>query len=232
VNFVSEPTHLPGTRAPKLMWKVGANLLVWIVMAFLVAGLVGAMLGVFSWGLNTWERSRLGPLQRAACDGNAGECERLVKSGVPVDATDEDGDTALDWAIYYGNLDVAKKLIELRSDVNHVNKWGYTPLMYTAVALRGHHPRAPQGQRNEIARLLIKHGADVNHATRNGNMIGTGQTTLHFAVTDKNPDLVRILVAAGANRNAKSDQGYTPLDIAKFPDYAPNQEVIAALQEP
>jgi hypothetical protein len=30
----------------------------------------------------------------------------------------------------------------------------------------------------------------------------------------------------------KTDQGYTALDIAKFPDYAPNDAVIHALEEP
>jgi len=61
---------------------------------------------------------------------------------------------------------------------------------------------------------------------------GGGKTVLHFAAEDKNVGLVRTLLAAGANRNAKSNQGYTPLDMAKFPDYAPNQEVITALKGP
>jgi ankyrin repeat protein len=65
-----------------------------------------------------------------------------------------------------------------------------------------------------------------------GNAIGSGQTALHFAAKDKNPGLVRMLLAAGANRSAKSNQGYTPLDVAKFPDYAPNTEVIKTLEKP
>jgi hypothetical protein len=42
---------------------------------------------------------------------------------------------------------------------------------------------------------------------------------------------VRLLLAAGADRPAKTAQGHTPLDIAKFPMYAPNDEVIAELQK-
>lgn len=169
-----------------------------------------------------------GPLIDAASDGNVREIEQLVKGGVPVDATDGQGDTALDWAVYYCKVDAMRKLIELGANVNHADKWNFTPLLYTATTLRGRFLRGTQDQRNEIARMLIQHGADVNH--RSGNARGNGQTTLHFAVKDRNAALVRMLLAAGANRNAKDASGWTPLDMAKFPDYAPNEEVIRALE--
>jgi ankyrin repeat protein len=172
-----------------------------------------------------------GALIDAARDGDAAKCEQLVKGGVPVDAVDGDGVTALSWAVFYCKVDVVRKLIELGADVNHVDRRGaFTPLMYTATTLRGHFLRGTQDQRNEIARLLIQHGADVNHAMGDGGAIGSGQTTLHFAAADTNVGLVRTLLAAGGNPNVKSNQGYTPLVVAKFPDYAPNNEVISALQ--
>ena len=56
-------------------------------------------------------------------------------------------------------------------------------------------------------------------------------TALHFAAMDKNAALVRMLLAAGADRNAKEmPNGWTPLEVAKFPHYAPNEEVIRALE--
>lgn len=169
-----------------------------------------------------------GPLIDAACDGNVARCEQLVKRGFPVDATDSEGDTALDWAIYYCNVDVVRKLVELGANVNHADKWNFTPLVYTATTLRGHRLRGTQDERNEIARMLIQNGANVNHRT--GTARGDGQTTLHFAATDRNAGLVRLLLDAGANRNAKDASGWTPLDVARFPDYAPNDEVIRALE--
>lgn len=203
------------------------NLIAWLIMASIIGSLVAVALMCAAWAFNVWDRSRLGPLQRAACDGNVAECNRLVRSGIPVDAPDFEGVTALSWAVFCCKIDVVQKLIELGADVNHVDKrGGFTPLMYTATPLRGHDLRGTQEERNAIARLLVEHGANVNAA------MDGGQTTLHFAAADKNAGLVRILLVAGANRNVKSDQGYTPLDVAKFPDYAPNKAVIEALTAP
>jgi ankyrin repeat protein len=171
-----------------------------------------------------------GPLIDAACHGNVARCEQLVKRGFAVDATDSEGNTALDWAVYYCKVDVVLKLVELGANVNHANDWHFEPLEYTASPLRGRSLHGTQEERNEIARILIQHGANVNHAIGNGRAIGSGQPVLHFAAADRNAGLVRILLEAGANRNAKSNQGYTPLDVAKSPNYAPNDEVIRAFE--
>lgn len=167
----------------------------------------------------------------AACEGDVAKCEQLVKGGLPVDSADDQGRTALSWAVFCCKVDAVRRLIELGADVNHADKRGFAALMYTATTLQGHNLRGSPVQRNEIARLLIQHGADVNHAMGDAQTSGSGQTTLHFAAKDKNADLVRMLLTAGANRNAKESHGWTPLDTAKFPDYAPNDEVISALEK-
>lgn len=200
--------------------KAAVILIGCVVPVGLVVGIIVLILTAASTGINESERSKLGPLQLAACDGNVAECERLVKSGTPVDATDGEGDTALDWAVYYCHIDVVRKLIELGADVNHMDRrGGFTPLMYTAAPLRGHRPRETPEERNEIARVLIQHGADVNHADT-----GTGQTTLLYAASDGNVGLVRMLLAAGADPKMKSKQGFTPSDVAS------DKEVIGALE--
>jgi len=173
----------------------------------------------------------------AAYDGDAAKCQQLIKSGVPIDGTDEEGDTALDWAIYGHKTEAVRKLIELGADVNHTDRrpgyqTGFTPLMYTATPLRGRKFHDPETMlvRNQIAQLLIQHGADVNGATKFGSEDSGGQTALHFAVMNENPELVRMLLAAGADKNAKDQRGHTPLDYAKFPDFA-NAEVSNALED-
>jgi len=75
--------------------------------------------------------------------------------------------------------------------------------------------------RDKIAQFLIQHGADVNRVGENGN------TALHFAIGDRNPELVRILLAAGADKNAKDAQGYTPIFLAKSWGY---ENVVDALE--
>ena len=74
-------------------------------------------------------------------------------------------------------------------------------------------------------RTLVAKKADVNAAA-----VDTS-TALHWAVYDQNPDLIRMLIAAGADITARTSQGYTAMDIAKIPVYAPNDTVTAALQE-
>ena len=174
-------------------------------------------------------------LINSACEGDVGRCERLIEGGEPVDAVDSQGDTALVWAVYCCKVDVVRRLIELGADVNHVDNHfdgygGCTPLVYTATTLRGHVLNGTPAERTQIAKLLIEHGADVNKGIGDGRAKGSGETALHFAAIDKNVTLVRLLLSSGANRNAKDTSGLTPLDVAKFPDYAPNDEVIKALE--
>ena len=102
--------------------------------------------------------------------------------------------------------------------------------MCTAYPLCDHQLKGTQDERDDIAATLIHHGADVNSLSGDGKMLGSGQTALHFAATSKDAVLVRMLLAAGAKANVKSNDGYTPLDVAKFPDYAPNDEVIKLLE--
>jgi ankyrin repeat protein len=157
--------------------------------------------------------SKSAPIQAlidAASDGNANKVAQLIENGEPVDGMNQNGETALDWSIYRCHLDVVEKLIDLKADVNHTDQMGFTPLMYTATELRGKGYDSSTAQiRDRIATVLIQHGAEVNRVGQNGD------TALHFAVGDRNPELVRILLAAGADKNAKNNQGYTPISLAK-----------------
>ena len=174
-----------------------------------------------------WDYSRLGPLHQAAKAGGTVEIERLVKNGTAVDTPDPEHDTALDWAIYGQHIDAVRTLLDLGADANHADDQGRTPLMFTVSPLRGKRVGGPAAERNAIARLLIERGADVNHP------LPDGQTTLHLMTVGNagNAEMVRILLAAGANRDAKTTDGHTPLQYAKS-FYAADDPVIAALEEP
>ena len=105
-------------------------------------------------------------------------------------------------------------LLEKGIDPNHVNDFGKTPLMYAA-----------QYNQLESAKLLIKHGADVNAVTvkPGDNCYYTlstfNMTPLHYAVRYASSDLIRLLLDSGAQPFIKTDNSRrypptreTPLD--------------------
>src|SRR5262249_24259970 len=62
--------------------------------------------------------------------------------------------------------------------------------------------------KKEIVKLLIAEGADVNFQTPDQ------YTPLHFAVHFASPEIVAMLLNAGANRAVTNRFGKTPLDLA------------------
>lgn len=60
----------------------------------------------------------------------------------------------------------------------------------------------------EMATLLVRHGADVNQRGIDG------MTPLHFAAMELNEPIIPVLLAAGADPNSIDDRGCTPLTYA------------------
>jgi len=111
------------------------------------------------------------------------------------------GLTALTFAAREGDLESARKLLDAGADINQATEYGWTPLL-TAVNNRNY----------RLAMLLIERGADVNRANKGG------WTPLYLAVDNRNIeggdypvpkpdldhlDLIKALLAKGANPNAK-----------------------------
>lgn len=69
-----------------------------------------------------------------------------------IDVIDENDFTALHWACFYGQLCSVKILVKCGANVSKQAPDMVTPLLMAAAG--GHH---------EIVRLLLQHGADVNH---------------------------------------------------------------------
>jgi ankyrin repeat protein len=100
------------------------------------------------------------------------------------------------------NYDEVERLIEEGADVNNIDYAEFTPLI--DVALEGH---------NDLVKLLIKAGANVNYSIEYGNIYDK-LTPLHAAVDGGNSETVRILIEAGADVNAVDSDNMTPLYIA------------------
>ena len=146
-----------------------------------------------------------------------GRTERLVelikKNPSLTNAYSPDGFTPLGFAVFFGQPEVVKALLNAGADPNLPSRESMkvTPLASAAAA-----------KQTELARLLIEHGADVNARAAGGHI------PLHEASANGNVELVKLLIENGADVHAKTDDGKTPLDFAT--EYK-QDEVIALLEE-
>lgn len=141
-------------------------------------------------------------LDMAVKVGNAVITETLLDHGVNdlthnrVDDLGSDGLSPLVTAVKAGYLDVASKLLANKASVNKQVK-GYSPLHWAA-----------QGGSNNLAALLLQHGASANEIGADGH------SPLTVAVLSCNVDLAKQLVSQGGDVNYSIDQGVTSLMIA------------------
>ncbi len=110
--------------------------------------------------------------------------------GFNINADDENENTALFMAVVRSDEATVKLLISLGINVNHMNRYGSTALMYCV----------SHGEWTPMTELLIKAGADVNIANNSGN------TALMYAIVRNNAENVEIILKAGANVRALNNE--------------------------
>jgi ankyrin repeat protein len=137
----------------------------------------------------------------AAATGNVTAVANLLSGGqASVDDPGPDGYTALHFAAYLGQLEVARLLLGRGADPNAVAMNGsrVTPL-HSAVAAR----------HRDIAGLLLALGGSPN-AVQHG-----GVTPLHSAASNGDEAIVDMLLLRGADATRAGDNGKTPIDLAE-----------------
>lgn len=123
----------------------------------------------------------------------------ILQSGVNVNVRLSLGHTPLHWACMNENFDLCKALVEYGAKLDVKNKYGCTPIMYSASPFKS----------TDILYYLAEHGAKVNGRNKD-NLFQP--TPLHVAVMKGDIELTMLLIEKGADVNATDKAGKTALE--------------------
>jgi cytohesin len=179
------------------------------------------------------------PLLQAAWRGGApGILSVLLAAGADVCAADADGQTALHFAASHCDAESARVLLAAGADPNARDATGRTPLH----AIGGLAPSLGGPSGASVAAVLATSGADVNARSASGltpliaavlrrearwvevllragahaSMPGPRLwTPLHYAAAKGLPEIARLLLSAGADIGALTEDGSSPHSLAR-----------------
>jgi ankyrin repeat protein len=133
-------------------------------------------------------------LADAAERRNGALVRTLLAGRADVNTAQVDGMTALHWAVYHDDAEMARLLVKSGANVNARNLYGVPPL--SLASMNGN---------AVLVKTLLDAGADAN-ASQPG-----GETVLMTAARAGSVDSVKALLARGANPNARERRDQTAL---------------------
>lgn len=159
----------------------------------------------------------------AAMHADRSAVRALLAKKADVNAPQNDGTTALDWAVRSNDLELIDMLLKASASVSAANQSGATPMQLAAMngnasilerlIQAGADPNAPLSPTGDTAlmmaartgkldavRVLVDHGAKVDTKESWG-----GTTALMWAVSERHPEVAKLLVDRGADVNVKSN---------------------------
>ncbi|XP_044284541.1 ankyrin repeat and SOCS box protein 3 [Varanus komodoensis] len=133
---------------------------------------------------------------------NASECLKLLIRAAPsadyVRSKTFEGTRPLHLSASRGNLECVALLLESGSDPNELTDDATTPLF---LAVENGHA--------DVIKLLLQHGANIN-----GSHCWSEWNSLHQAVFQNYPEILKLLLDQGAEKDSVDDFGITPLFVA------------------
>jgi uncharacterized protein len=147
----------------------------------------------------------------------------MLTKGADVNNKDNHGETALGLAATIGDVETMRLLLAKGADPSAANGKGETPIIL-----------ATKSKQAEAVRLLIAKRVDVNVANTSNNAVRKGRVAmiklrpLHRAAAFGPVEMVRDLLQAGADVNARDSRELTPLIFAVATEY-PDPRIIRTL---
>ncbi|EKD82554.1 MAG: hypothetical protein ACD_39C01219G0002 [uncultured bacterium] len=133
----------------------------------------------------------------------SGDEAAALKEYFPITKIDmrepENLNTGLHLAVENNMLEVVKKLVKKKADVNMENRFGYTPM----------HLAASKGF-TEIVTALLEYCPDLFHANN-----AKGYTALHLAIIYDNPEIVGMLMKVGDDPYDKTKDDENAFELAE-----------------
>ncbi|WP_157208255.1 ankyrin repeat domain-containing protein [Mariniflexile maritimum] len=105
----------------------------------------------------------------------------LIDKGINLSYQNQNGETVLHYLTHYYDENVLLKVLEKGIDVNISDKYGNIPLWYAIHNDKGF------GTRNEMIKLLVHYGSDINHLNN------VNKSVIQMAKNRGYPNVIEIL---------------------------------------